>query len=109
MLSDLEAASDFIASPLPMSPFRLPVRAGLTASGNVPREFERLHGLFNDSVPDGWGRFLLDRRLDKIGIKPNDVTPLDRLSAVGATGMGALVFIPELPQGKHENTRYSVE
>jgi serine/threonine-protein kinase HipA len=93
-------ASDFIAAPLPMSPFRLPARPGWAAPGDVPSEFGRIHGLFNDSVPDGWGRMLLDRRLENIGVRPSDVTPLDRLSAVGTDGMGALAFIPELPHDK---------
>lgn len=95
-----EYAPGFVAAPLPVSPFRLPVRAGLSAAGPVPREFEGLHGLFNDSVPDGWGRLLLDRRLVSIGAKPGDVSPIDRLSAVGGNGMGALVFVPELPGGE---------
>lgn len=93
-----EYAPGFIAAPSPLSPFRLPVRAGLAAAGQVPREFEGLHGLFNDSVPDGWGRLLLDRRLAKIGARSGDISPIDRLSAVGANGMGALVFVPELDQ-----------
>ncbi|PKR87862.1 type II toxin-antitoxin system HipA family toxin [Pleomorphomonas diazotrophica] len=95
-----EYAPGFVVAPLPVSPFRLPVRAGLTAARSVPREFEGLHGLFNDSVPDGWGRLLLDRRLANIGAKPGDVSPIDRLSAVGGNGMGALVFVPELPNDR---------
>lgn len=93
-------ASDFIAAPLPVSPFRLSVRTGWTPPGDVPSEFQKVHGLFNDSLPDGWGKLLLDRRLEKIGIRLGDVTPLDRLSAVGTNGMGALAFIPELPHDK---------
>jgi serine/threonine-protein kinase HipA len=93
-------ASDFIAAPLPMSPFRLQVRPGWTAPGQVPSEFERIHGLFNDSLPDGWGKLLLDRRLENMGVRLGDVTPIDRLSAVGTHGMGALAFIPELAHHK---------
>lgn len=97
-----EYAPDFIAAMLPMSPFRLPVRSGMQPADNVPHDFDGIHGVFNDSIPDGWGRLLLDRRLEKIGVKPGALTPLDRLSAVGTTGMGALSFIPELPQEKRE-------
>lgn len=97
-----EYVPEFIAAPLPVSPFRLPVRSGMQPADSVPHDFGGIHGLFNDSIPDGWGRFLLDRRLGKIGVKPGDVTPLDRLSAVGTTGMGALSFIPELPHEKRE-------
>lgn len=93
-----EYAPGFVAAPLAVSPFRLPVRAGLSAASPVPQEFEGLHGLFNDSVPDGWGRLLLDRRLANIGARSGEVSPIDRLSAVGANGMGALVFVPELDQ-----------
>lgn len=96
-----EYAPEFIADPLPISPARLPARAGLEPPGKIPDEFQGLHGAFNDSLPDGWGRLLLDRRLLKLGVQPEHVTPLDRLSAVGATGMGALVFKPQVPHEKH--------
>ncbi|NZD48264.1 type II toxin-antitoxin system HipA family toxin [Rhizobium leguminosarum] len=89
-----EYSADFLAAPLPVSPFNLKENAGLIAAPRDP--FDGLHGLFNDSLPDGWGRLLLDRRLQKAGIDYHLLTPLDRLSAVGKTGMGALSYIPEL-------------
>lgn len=96
-----EYSADFIASPMLMSPFMLPVRSGMEAPRNVPYEFKGLHGLFNDSLPDGWGKLLLDRRLRLHGVDPDTITPLDRLSAVGTTGMGALAYIPDLPSERH--------
>ncbi len=84
---------DFLAAPLPLSPFRLPVAFGVKAAPYEP--FEGLHGLFNDSLPDGWGRKLLDRRLQKEGYYYLVLSPLDRLAFVGETGMGALRYIPE--------------
>ncbi|WP_027685699.1 type II toxin-antitoxin system HipA family toxin [Rhizobium leguminosarum] len=89
-----EYSAEFLAAPLPVSPFNLKENAGLIAAPRDP--FDGLHGLFNDSLPDGWGRLLLDRRLQKAGIDYHLLTPLDRLSAVGKTGMGALSYIPEL-------------
>jgi serine/threonine-protein kinase HipA len=89
-----EYSAEFLAAPLPVSPFNLKDNAGLIAAPRDP--FDGLHGLFNDSLPDGWGRLLLDRRLQKAGIDYHLLTPLDRLSAVGKTGMGALTYIPEL-------------
>jgi serine/threonine-protein kinase HipA len=89
-----EYSAEFLAAPLPVSPFNLKDNAGLIAAPRDP--FDGLHGLFNDSLPDGWGRLLLDRRLQKAGIDYHLLTPLDRLSAVGKTGMGALSYIPEL-------------
>ncbi|MGE7371434.1 HipA N-terminal domain-containing protein [Neorhizobium sp. NPDC001467] len=49
--------------------------------------FNGLHGVFNDSLPDGWGKLLLGRRLQRAGIDYHALTPLDRLSAVGTSGM----------------------
>lgn len=88
-----EYAPAFLENPLPLSPFRLPVRPGAVAAPHAP--FEGLHGLFNDSLPDGWGRRLLDRALARRDIDFRLLTPIDRLAFVGSRGMGALVYEPE--------------
>lgn len=65
-----------------------------------------LFGVFNDSLPDGWGRLLLDRKLMSLSLNPGDLSPLDRLCYVGKSGMGALVYEPEIEGIKpsyHEN------
>ena len=56
--------------------------------------FDGLFGVFDDALPDGWGRLLLDRSLIQKGINIKQITPLDRLAFVGETGMGALNFKP---------------
>ena len=89
-----EYSAEFLATPLLVSPFNVKTNPGLIAAPHDP--FDGLHGLFNDSLPDGWGQLLLDRRLRKAGIDYRLLTPLDRLSAVGKTGMGALAYVPEL-------------
>lgn len=61
-----------------------------------PAVFEGLHGVFADSLPDGWGRLLIDRRARQLGIEPATLTPLDRLACVGRTGIGALIYAPEI-------------
>ena len=86
-------AADYLQAPLNLSPFHLPPKPDAQAAG--PQPFEGLHGLFNDSLPDGWGRLLLDRRLQKHGIDHHALTPIDRLAAVGRHGMGALRYEPE--------------
>jgi serine/threonine-protein kinase HipA len=58
--------------------------------------FEGLFGVFDDSLPDGWGRLLVDRMLRKQNIDPDTITPLTRLAIVGASGMGALKYEPEI-------------
>ncbi len=53
-----------------------------------------LHGVFADSLPDGWGLLLQDRIFRQHGILPTQVTAMDRLSFVGNRGMGALSYAP---------------
>ena len=75
------------------SPLRLERRTGLQPAPASP--FEGLHGLFNDSLPDGWGRYLMDRAFRQSGLVPDAVTPLHRLALVGARAMGALSYEPD--------------
>ncbi len=84
----------FLDDPLPVSPFLLKAQPGVIAA--EPATFEGLHGLFNDSLPDGWGRRLLDRSLQRRRLDHRSLTPLDRLAAVGTGGMGALRYVPEM-------------
>ena len=90
-----EYDADFIKKGLELSPFKLPLKAGIIESND--RCFEGLFGVFNDSLPDGWGRLLLDRKLMNAGINPGKLSPLDRLCFVGRNGMGALSYEPENP------------
>ena len=85
----------FIKTGLELSPFKLNLQAGVIESND--RTFEWLFGVFNDSLPDGWGRLLLDRKLMNAGLNPGTLSPLDRLCFVGTSGMGALSYEPENP------------
>jgi serine/threonine-protein kinase HipA len=87
-----EYAPDFRKSSIELSPFKLPLKAGVFEEKN--RVFDGLFGLFNDSLPDGWGCLLLDRKLRKMGKSYAEITPLDRLSLIGANPMGALEYEP---------------
>lgn len=88
-----EYAPEFIKTGIELSPFKLPLKSGVFE--DEKRTFEGLFGLFNDSLPDGWGLLLLDRKLQKTGMSVEQITPLQRLSAVGKRGMGALEYEPE--------------
>lgn len=94
----------FIKTGLELSPFKLPLKSGV-----IPCEdhvFEGLFGIFNDSLPDGWGKLLLDRKLMNLSLNPGDLSPLDRLCYVGTHGMGALIYEPEIGEivsPHHEN------
>ncbi len=84
----------FLATGLQISPFRLPTRSGVMI--DEAHAFDGLFGVFNDSLPDGWGRLLLDRAVERLGIARQELTPLDRLAHVGRHGMGALSYEPDL-------------
>lgn len=78
-----------------ISPFWLPLQSGVFTARAEP--FNGLFGVFNDSLPDGWGTLLTDRWLISQGVRPADLTVLDRLSLVGERGMGALCYAPFPP------------
>ncbi len=99
-----EYTPEFIKTGLELSPFKLPLKPGIILCED--RVFEGLFGVFNDSLPDGWGRLLLDRKLMNLSLNPGDLSPLDRLCYVGKSGMGALVYEPEIEKtipSHHEN------
>jgi len=92
-LAYLEYTPEFLASGTELSPIRHRLSMKLEPAYQ-PHPFEGLHGVFNDSLPDGWGRLLVDRRAQQLGIEPATLTPLDRLACVGSNGIGALVYAP---------------
>ncbi len=101
-----EYESEFIRQGLPLSPIRLPLRPGVKTFST--ETFEGLPGVFNDSLPDGWGRLLLDRAMRRHGILPEILTPLDRLASVGKFGMGALTYEPD-HSGTLEETELTLD
>lgn len=89
-----EYDASFLASGIEISPFKLPLKPGVSIADTMI--FDGLFGVFNDSLPDGWGRLLLDRAVEKHGIHRGQLNPLDRLAYVGQHGMGALSYEPGL-------------
>lgn len=87
-----EYDASFIQTGLEISPLKLPLKAGLYQFKES--FFENLPGVFNDSLPDGWGRLLFDRFARTQGVLPREITPLDRLAYIGHQGLGALIFEP---------------
>jgi len=91
----LEYDEAFLKSGLEISPVHYKTSAGLKQPYDA-RVFEGLHGVFHDSLPDGWGGLLVDRRARQLGIEPATLTPLDRLACVGSQGIGALCYAPSV-------------
>ena len=84
-----------------ISPLELPLREGLFIAKPCP--FYGNFGVFEDSLPDGYGRYLLHKALMKQGIDDGNLSSLDRLAIVGSGGMGALEYYPETRIGIDEN------
>ena len=83
------------------SPFSLEMTTQLQETPFSP--FNGLHGLFNDSLPDGWGLYLMDKVFRQHGYSVDQVTPIDRLVYLGNRAMGALSFEPEGILVRHPN------
>ena len=89
----LEYDGAFLTAGLELSPIRHTRTRGLIRPYDTS-VFDGLHGVFHDSLPDGWGRLLVDRRARELDIEPATLTPLDRLACVGDQGIGALCYAP---------------
>lgn len=85
-----------------ISPLELPLKQGLFIAQAEP--FYGSFGIFEDSLPDGYGRYLLHKALLKEGIDDRNLTSLDRLSIVGNSGMGALTYEPVTTLSKESET-----
>ncbi|MEN8253984.1 MAG: type II toxin-antitoxin system HipA family toxin [Verrucomicrobiota bacterium] len=82
----------FVRSGIELSPFHLPLQQGVI---ELKGPFEGgLPGLFADSLPDYWGRTIMDRRFREAGIDPGRVSVLKRLALIGDGGFGALGYHP---------------
>ena len=94
MLAAFQYDKDWLADGFPISPFSLPLEAKVFIPRSDP--FDGLFGVFADSLPDGWGRLLVDRLMLKNHRNPYELGNLDRLSIVGKSGMGALCYEPDI-------------
>lgn len=88
----------WLADGFSISPLELPLKTGLFIARQRP--FDGNFGIFEDSLPDGYGRYLLHKTLLKEGINDFELSSLDRLSIVGEGGMGALTYHPTTSFGK---------
>lgn len=96
----LQFNAGWLSGGIELSPFYLPLRQGvITLQG--PFE-EGLAGLFADSLPDYWGRSIMDRRLRESGMNPATVSVLKRLALVGDGGFGALSYHPAEAEDRYE-------
>ena len=121
MLSDFVGQTDFVDCPdfgsycqfqydpafvrtgIQIAPFQMPLREKIykVVGFDLPKgAFWGLPGVFADSLPDAFGNALVDKWMEEQKIPKSMVSPLDRLAYVGARGMGALTYEPEIGPGR---------
>jgi len=87
---------EFLKSGIEISPLMMPLRREPYAFGDLPRgEYAGLPPAFADSLPDAFGRGLIDRWLEERGYVRSEITALDRLSYIGRRATGALTYEPD--------------
>lgn len=92
-LCAFEYDNTWLAEGFSISPLEMPLQKGLFIA--KPQPFSGGFGIFEDSLPDGYGRYLIHKTLQRQGINDAALSSLDMLSIVGTGGMGALTYHPE--------------
>lgn len=95
-----EYDAEWLAKGFSISPLELPLKAGVFIAKPYP--LQGSFGIFEDSLPDAYGRYLLHKTLLREGIDDSNLSSLDRLSIVGNSGMGALTYEPATIVGKED-------
>ena len=91
-LAAFQYSKEWLTSGFSISPISLPLRSEVFYPKND--NFDGLFGVFDDSLPDGWGRLLTDRVLVRKGIDPGSISVLHRLALIGENSKGALCYHP---------------
>lgn len=97
----------FISLGLNLSPIKLKFDTSIQIS--KPDPFHGIFGVFDDSLPDGWGMLLLNRALEKQGLSLGDINILDQLAYVGDTGKGALIYSPAITDNEKFNDAIDID
>ena len=84
---------EWLSTGFSISPLKLPLRSDLFEADYLP--FHGNFGVFEDSMPGGYGEYVLQKALEKQGVNYRGLNPLQKLSLVGSSGMGALCYVPD--------------
>lgn len=89
-----EYSDEWLATGFSISPFSLPLEKKLFIAEKEP--FDGLFGVFDDTLPDGWGHLLTDRYLEARGIGRNSISPITRLCLLSGFSSGLLEYKPNI-------------
>lgn len=102
-LAQFEYTDNFINRGIEPAPLMMPARQGRVYSfGDIGKEtYKGLPGMLADSLPDTYGRALLERYLSLTG--RHSCNPIETLCFLGKRCMGALEFEPamDMPYDSH--------
>lgn len=88
-------SDEWIDKGFSISPFSLPLERRLFVPEYNP--FEGVFGVFSDTLPDGWGRLVVDRYIRrKFHVNIEEVSGFQRLMLVSDSGMGGLYYKPSI-------------
>ncbi|MEH6648879.1 MAG: type II toxin-antitoxin system HipA family toxin [Motiliproteus sp.] len=91
-------APEFVDSGLEIAPLTMPLTRNrlFEFPAHVrTKSFMGLPGLIADCLPEKFGNAVLAAKLGKVGRSLDEVTPVERLTYLGARSMGALEFEPD--------------
>lgn len=98
---------EFLPLGLNLSPIKLEFNNSIQIAN--PDPFHGIFGVFDDSLPDGWGMLLLNRALEKQGLSLNDINILDQLAYIGNTGKGALQYRPAIKEKEKFSDKIDID
>ena len=94
-LATFEYDPAFVNSGREIAPLTMPLGQGAFSYPGLDRDaFRGLPGLLADSLPDTWGRSVLNHWLASQGRPLDSYTPVEILQYIGVRGMGALEYRP---------------
>jgi serine/threonine-protein kinase HipA len=67
------------------------------------RPFFGLHGVFADSLPDGWGLLVMAQAMRRMGFRYDETTALDKLAFIGKKAFGAIAYEPILDRPSEDS------
>ena len=108
-VGNFEYTKEFAETGFEIAPITMPLRSGTIYSFATLGydTFLGLPGLLADSMPDAFGKALLDRWLASVG--RTFANPVERLCYQGSRSMGALEFVPANDNFLEQNTRIEID
>lgn len=107
-LGSFEYLPGFEIDKYPIAPIKMPGKNQIYAFPELrnTETFRGLPGLLADSLPDRYGKELINVWLARQGRPENSLNPVELLCFIGKRGMGALEFEPAIQQ---ESPSYGLE